>query len=62
MARPPKDARLRMDTDLRIPVTAEQKRLITEALSDEPAGMAAWARDVLLTAAKEKIQSREHKP
>jgi hypothetical protein len=51
MARPPKDPKLRMDTDLRIPVTGDQKRLIAEAASEEPAGMAAWARSVLLEAA-----------
>ena len=43
-----------MDTDLRIPVTSEQKALILEATSDEPEGMAAWARMVLLDAAKRK--------
>lgn len=45
---------LRMDTDLRIPVTAEQKALIVEATSDEPEGMAAWARAVLMEAARKK--------
>jgi hypothetical protein len=44
-----------MDTDLRIPVTSEQKALIVEATSDEPEGMAAWARAVLLAAAKRKL-------
>jgi len=48
-----------MDTDLRIPVTAEQKQLIAEALRDEPAGLAAWAREVLLDAAKERIDKRK---
>lgn len=50
-----KPAHLRMDTDLRIPVTAEQKALIVEATGDEPEGMAAWARQVLLNAAKQKL-------
>lgn len=54
MARPPKNGRLRMDTDLRIPVTSEQKAMIVEATSDEAEGMAAWARGVLLEAAKRK--------
>jgi hypothetical protein len=54
MARPPKDPRLRMDTDLRIPVTSEQKKFITDAASDEPNGFAAWARNVLLQAAKNR--------
>jgi hypothetical protein len=44
-----------MDTDLRIPVTSEQKRLIGDATADEPEGMAAWARSVLLEAARRKL-------
>jgi hypothetical protein len=44
-----------MDTDLRIPVTSEQKALITEATGDEPEGMAAWARAVLMEAARRKL-------
>ena len=51
MARPRKDGRLRMDTSLRIPVTSEQKALIDQATADEPEGMAAWARALLLEAA-----------
>jgi len=60
MARPVKDERLRMSTDIRIPVTAEQKLLIQQAIADEPDGLAAWARKVLLHAAKEKV-SKLHK-
>ncbi|HEV3261225.1 MAG TPA: hypothetical protein VG013_30510 [Gemmataceae bacterium] len=60
MARPPKDARLRMDTDLRIPVTAEQKLLITDAVADDPAGFAAWARQVLLRAAEERVATKKN--
>jgi hypothetical protein len=48
-----------MDTDLRIPVTAEQKRMIQEATNDEPEGMAAWARLVLLKAAEDRIAARQ---
>ena len=59
MARPRKDGRLRMDTDLRIPVTSEQKALISEAIADEPEGMAAWARAVLLQAARKKVEGRQ---
>jgi hypothetical protein len=44
-----------MDTDLRIPLTSEQKGLIDQATEDEPEGKAAWARAILLTAAKKKI-------
>jgi hypothetical protein len=45
-----------MDADLRIPVTSEQKQLIVQATSDEPEGMAAWARGVLLQAARKKLE------
>ena len=55
MARPPKDPKLRMGTDLRIPRTEDQKHLIIEVTADEPNGMAAWARVVLLEAAEKKL-------
>ena len=55
MARPRKDGRLRMDTSLRIPVTSEQKALVQEATRDEPEGMAAWVRTVVLHAARQEI-------
>ena len=55
MARPRKDGRLRMDTDLRIPLTREQKAMIDEATADEPEGKAAWARAVLLDVARRKV-------
>jgi hypothetical protein len=55
MPRPRKDGRLRMDTSLRIPVTSEQKQLIADATRDEPEGMAAWARSVMLQAARAKM-------
>jgi len=57
MALPFKDAHLRMDSDIRIPLMAEQKRLIQEAVADEPGGMAAWARRVLLQAAEDRLSS-----
>jgi hypothetical protein len=59
MARPRKHGQLRMDTDLRIPLTSEQKALIDEATADEAEGKAAWARAILLEAAKRKIAKRE---
>ena len=40
---------------LRIPLTQEQKQLITDATADEPEGMAAWARALLLAAAKKRM-------
>lgn len=58
MGRPPKDPNLRMDTDLRIPVTTEQKDQIMQAIADEPAGLAAWARAVLLQAAQDRINNK----
>jgi hypothetical protein len=61
MARPKKDPALRMDTDVRIPVTAEQKAVLVQATADDPAGLAAWARQVLLEAAKRRIFKREVK-
>jgi hypothetical protein len=45
-----------MDTDLRIPLTSEQKQLIDEATQNEPEGKAAWARAILLQAARRKVQ------
>lgn len=61
MARKPKDPALRMDTDVRIPLTADQKQLILDAVADEPSGLAAWARGVLLEAAKKKIDEKGKK-
>ena len=55
MGRPRKAGRLLMDTDLRIPLTSEQKTLIEEATADAPEGMAAWARAILLEAARKKV-------
>ncbi len=47
-----------MDTDLRIPMTSEQKALIVGATRDEPEGMAAWARAILLRAAQQQTAKR----
>ncbi|HZY85542.1 MAG TPA: hypothetical protein VFE78_11980 [Gemmataceae bacterium] len=58
MARPRKDGRLRMEASLRIPVTSEQKALIDEATADEPEGKAAWARVILLAAARRRVDKR----
>jgi hypothetical protein len=48
-----------MDTDLRIPLTQEQKDLLDEATADEPEGKAAWARVILLDAARRKLARRK---
>jgi hypothetical protein len=47
-----------MDKDIRVPVTADQKKIIEKAVADEPAGMAAWVRQVVLRAAEEKNRER----
>jgi uncharacterized protein (DUF1778 family) len=52
MARPPKDPKLRKDADLRIPLTAEQKKLVMDAAALEGEDMAAWVRPILLDAAR----------
>jgi uncharacterized protein (DUF1778 family) len=61
MARPKKDARLRKDADLRIPVTADQKRLISQAASIDGSDMAAWIRPLLLEAAKNRLDAKKRK-
>jgi hypothetical protein len=48
-----------MDIHLRIPVTSEQKALIDEATADEADGMAAWARAILLAAARRRVGKRK---
>jgi uncharacterized protein (DUF1778 family) len=55
MGRPIKKDALRMDKDIRVPVTADQKKIIEKAVANEPQGMAAWVRQVVLKAAEEKI-------
>jgi hypothetical protein len=55
MARPRKFGALPLDSDLRIPVTKEQRALIVEATQDVPEGMAGWARELLLAAAKRRL-------
>ena len=45
---------MRMDKDLRIPVTAEQRAIINHAAEAAGKDMAAWARELLLKAAKRK--------
>ena len=55
MGRPRKNPANVMSTDLRIPVTAEQKALIIGAAENHPEGFAAWARAILLQAASDEI-------
>jgi hypothetical protein len=61
MARPKKDPALRMDTDLRIPLTNEQKALIDEASAIDPEGKASWARAILLRAARSLLAKTKDK-
>lgn len=51
VGRPKKDPSTVKNVDLRIPVTDEQKKLVTEAASAAGQDMAAWAREKLITAA-----------
>ena len=53
--RPRKYGDSRMTIHLRIPVTDEQKAMIDQATADEVEGMAAWARALLLAAARRKL-------
>jgi len=59
--RPRKYGNARMNIHLRIPVTDEQKELIDRATADEPDGMAAWARALLLAAARRKLAKDSEK-
>lgn len=58
MARSKKPEALLMEHHLRIPVTEDQRNVIMSAVSDEPSGFAAWARVVLLEAAKKKLEKQ----
>jgi hypothetical protein len=53
MARPKKDKSDRKSSDLRIPLTEGQKELIVQAARLAGIDMAAWARPIILQAAKE---------
>ena len=55
MARPTKDARLRKNVDLRIPLTVDQKRLIVEAATLADSDVATWLRPIVLRAASEML-------
>lgn len=57
MARPKKDAKLLMNIPLRIMLTADQRKLIEQAARTEGVDMTAWARPVLLKAAKQTVAS-----
>jgi hypothetical protein len=41
--------------DVRIPLTAEQKKIITEAAAAEGADVATWVRPIVLMAATKRL-------
>jgi uncharacterized protein (DUF1778 family) len=55
MARPKKNPDSLLDAELRIRVTAEQHRLIMKAVELEQSDMSAWARLILIKAAKDRV-------
>jgi hypothetical protein len=55
MARPKKDADLLMSIPLRIMLTAGQRELIEAAAKSVGADMTAWARPILLDAARQEL-------
>lgn len=60
MARPLKTGP-KMDKDLRIPVTAEQRELVRRAVDTLGMEMAAWARPLLLEAAERVLAQKKAK-
>jgi uncharacterized protein (DUF1778 family) len=56
MPRPPKKPEERKSHHLRVPVTAEQRALVEEACRLEGRDFAAWAREVLLAAARRAVE------
>jgi len=55
MARPTKKPELRMDKNLIISVTVEQRDLINKGAEAAGFAMAAWARPILIQAAKREL-------
>jgi uncharacterized protein (DUF1778 family) len=62
MARPPKDPADRKSVDLRIPLTEEQKKLVSEAASADQEDVAAWVRPIVLHAAERRLAKQPKKP
>jgi hypothetical protein len=60
MARPLKPKSERKDSDLRIPVTAQQKDVVLRAAKSANLDMAAWARAILLKEAQKQIKIGPH--
>jgi hypothetical protein len=53
MPRPPKDPSDRKTVDVRIPLTEDQKKAVSEAAAAADADVATWARPILLFAAEQ---------
>jgi hypothetical protein len=59
MARPPKKPADRKAYHLRVPLAANQRTLIEEAARLADADKAAWARAILLEAARKRLAKRK---
>jgi hypothetical protein len=59
MARPPKKPADRKAYHLRVPLAADQRALIEEVAKLAGEDKAAWARSVLLHAARKRVGRRE---
>jgi hypothetical protein len=58
MGRPPKAPEDRRDDDIKIPLTAAEKRAIWEAAEGDDAKPITWCRETLLRAAKRRLGSK----
>jgi len=58
MPRPRKKAADRKDYHLRVPLTAAQHAVIEEASQLDAESLAGWARAVLLSAARKRIEKK----
>jgi hypothetical protein len=55
--RPPKKKQLLLNIPLRIMLTADQREIIERAALSEGLDMTAWARPILLDAAKRRLNT-----
>lgn len=58
MARPLKSPAMKMGVDLRIPMTAAQKRLVFEAAASDQSDVATWVRPILVRAAQDRLATQ----
>jgi uncharacterized protein (DUF1778 family) len=61
MPRPPKDPSDRKTSEVRIPVTEEQKKIIADAAAEQGADVATWLRPIVLMAAEEQLSKQRKK-